>query len=113
MLMSIKYHLHYGWALCAVGFMLGAFIGLFVAVGLGLELGSVWVYILFFFCGYTGCLAAPFIFFHLVHARCPQCGGTARQQPGVFKAEEIFYECSSCGYKKQIGWSYSSSNSPF
>ena len=47
------------------------------------------------------------IFCHLVHARCPKCGGEARQQLGALIGKDISYDKGICPvteklYEKEI-----------
>lgn len=97
--MSIKFHLYFGMALSAVVFMYAMSI-LFFSCGV-LDIASFLMVVL-------AAYIPRLIFCHLVHARCPKCGGEARQQPGALIGKDISYVCNSCGYTQQTEAAYRS-----
>jgi len=97
--MSIKFHLNLGMALSMV-------VGMFVMCGLYffLKVGLL----LSFLSGAVISYVPRLLFCYLFHALCPKCGGTARQQSGALRGEDIRYACNNCGYTQQTEAAYMS-----
>jgi transposase-like protein len=99
LVMSIKFHLYFGMALSAMVFMSAMSI-LFVSCGIT-DIESFLIAVL-------AAYIPRLIFCHLVHARCPKCGGEARQQLGALIGKDISYVCNCCGYTQQTEAAYRS-----
>jgi len=95
--MSIKFHLY----LCrAISFIVGGSALYFFYFILHFRALSA------FFCMIPIYYIPRLLFVYIVHARCPTCGGTARQQPGSLISKYIRYACTTCGYRQQTDAAY-------